>query len=204
MLGRRLQLTESWRVQSTHQRGTCRERTGRDGERSISHNGVLICKFMCVAVLQKRREQSRTILKSRNGENSRENGESVHGENSSYFGETYSSDSLNSVWNQKPQALSIDFNIFLERANALWAETGGGNIDLQVSMLDCMDFSSINWFSCIESEHWLVSILIWCSTEKKWGKETLKPESTNTWKLKLSEDKLCTTICLQALPGSMQ
>jgi hypothetical protein len=48
--------------------------------------------------------------------------------------------------------------IFLVSANALLAETGGGNINLQVSMLDCMDFYSFNWLSCIKSENQLVSI----------------------------------------------
>jgi hypothetical protein len=38
---------ERWLVQSTHQRGTCRVGTGRDGERSVSHEHILIFRFMC-------------------------------------------------------------------------------------------------------------------------------------------------------------
>ncbi len=58
-----------------------------------------------------------------------------------------------------------------------------------VSMLDCMDFSSVNWFLCIESGNQLLSILFGCRTEKIWGKETLNPKSTDTWKSKSGEDK---------------
>ncbi len=35
-----------------------------------------------------------------------------------------------------------DLIVFLSVRNVLWAETGVGNINLPVSMLDCMDFSS--------------------------------------------------------------
>ncbi len=38
---------ERWRVQSTHQHGTCRVWTGRDGELGVSHEHILIFRFMC-------------------------------------------------------------------------------------------------------------------------------------------------------------
>ncbi len=69
--GLRLQPTERLRVQSIHQRGTCRVWTGRDGEGGVSHEHILIFCFMSRDVLQKRREQSRAILNARNGEISR-------------------------------------------------------------------------------------------------------------------------------------
>ncbi len=98
-------------------------------------------------------------------------------------------DHLNSVWIKNFKRSHLVLICLFFSANALWAETGGGNIDLQVSMLDCMDFSSVNWFLCIESENQLFSILFGCRTEKIWGKEILNSKSTDTWKSKSSEDK---------------
>ncbi len=38
--------------------------------------------------------------------------------------------------------------------------TGGGNIEILVSKLDCMNFSFVNGLSCVISENQLVSILL--------------------------------------------
>jgi hypothetical protein len=57
-------------------------------------------------------------------------------------------------------------------------------MDTRVSELDCMDFSSVNEILCIVSENQLVSMLLRCRTEKLWGKQTLRPKSTRSWKLK--------------------
>ena len=56
--------------------------------------------------------------------------------------------------------------IFFGSAKCVLCETGGGNIDIQVSKLDFMDFSSVNGLSCITSENQLVSMLLQCTTEK--------------------------------------
>ncbi len=50
-------------------------------------------------------------------------------------------------------------SFFGERKCAL-RETGGVSIDIRVSKLDGMDFSSVNGLSCITSENQLVSMLL--------------------------------------------
>ncbi len=52
-------------------------------------------------------------------------------------------------------------------ANALWSKTGGGNICILVSNLECMDFSSAKGLLYIGSENQLVSALLRCRTEGK-------------------------------------
>ena len=84
--------------------------------------------------------------------------------------------------------------LFWERKCAL-RETGGGNIYIRVSKLDCMDFSSVNGLSCITSENQLVSTLLQCRTEKIWGKRTLDPKSMGMWKSEPSEDKWQIMFC---------
>ncbi len=55
-------------------------------------------------------------------------------------------------------------------------ETGGGSIDVLVSKLDGMDFSSVNGLTCITSENQLVFMLLRCRTEKLSGKRTFNPK----------------------------
>ena len=80
------------------------------------------------------------------------------------------------------------FWFFFGSANALCAKTGGSNMDIRLSKLDCMEISSVNGLSCITSENQHVSPLLWCRTEKIWGKRTFNPKSTGMWKSKPSED----------------
>ncbi len=78
---------------------------------------------------------------------------------------------------------------FFGSANALCAKTGGSNINMRLSKLDCMEISSIKGLSCITSENQHVSMLLWCRAEKIWGKKKFNPKSTGMWKSKPSEDK---------------
>ncbi len=91
--------------------------------------------------------------------------------------------------------LYFGFKFFWGSAKCALRETGGGNIDILVSKLDGMDFSSVNGLSCITSENQFVSMLLWCKTEKIWGKRALDPKSTGMWKSKSNEDKCQIMIC---------
>ena len=84
--------------------------------------------------------------------------------------------------------LEFWFKVFYSSANALCMKSVGGNINKQVSVLDCMDFSifsSLNGFSCLISENQLIFTLLRCRKEKIWEKRSLNPKSTWTWQLEI-------------------
>ncbi len=107
----------------------------------------------------------------------------------------------------KPKTSNIHIWFYCFRVqNELRAETRGGNIDLLVLMLYCVDFTSVNWLLYLNSENQLVCMLSRFRIEKIWGQEILNPKSTNMWKSKTqkpSKHKLVitvkswTTICMQ-------
>ncbi len=47
---------------------------------------------------------------------------------------------------------NLVFGWFFRAQNVLWAESGGNNVNVLVSLLNCMDFSSVNWLSYLKSE----------------------------------------------------